>query len=270
MRSRVCRGEVVNPANVDAQNLPVMIASYLSACQATEAPAQPSPLPCEELRGTKVFAGGMHFAGTDRYYAETALHKGGVMRVVEREREKLTYEDAGWVVRSNGRTYASQLLGLSKFQTSDDGRSAVVNATLGLVRQDQLTPVRFVVLRLLNLTLFRSLLLGNWVRRFLISRLITSTEPSPISLQRELRFLDDRIDIHDTLRLTAPLTVDRLELARSFTGIHMGSAKYFHPSEMLPFDTPPTSGLGERLTRERSCELRFSVALGGGSGSAKR
>ncbi len=264
MRARLCHAEVVTPANVDAQNLPVMLASFLSACQATEPPLETSPLPCEDLRGAKVFVSGTHVAGTDSYYSVAALHKGGVIRVAARDRQLLAYDDAGWVAQSNGRTYASQLLGLSKFQSADDGRSAVVRASFGLVRQDQLTPVRFVVLRLLNLTVFRSLVLGNWVRRFLISRLITSTKPAPITLQRELCFLEDRVEVHDTLRLSAPLVIDRLELVRAFTGIHMGSAKYFHPSEMLTIDMPATAGLGERLTREHSCELRFAVVFDNG------
>lgn len=263
MRSRLCNGEVVTPATVDAQNLPVMVASYLSACQAVGAPREVSPLPCEQLRGASAFAGGMHVTGTDSYYSISALHKGGVMRVVGREQRRLVYEDAGWVVRANGRTYASQLLGLSRFQTSADCRSVRVSASFGLVRQDQLTPGRFVVLRLLNLTVFRSLLLGNWVRRFLISRLITSTQAAPMILERDVRFLDDRIEVHDTLRLSAPWTIERLDLARSFTGIHMGSAKYFHPSEMLTLDVPSTGGLSERLTRERSCEVRFAILLRG-------
>jgi hypothetical protein len=262
MRARLCHGEVVTPANVDAQNLPVMLASYLSACQATEPALATSPLPCEDLRGAKVFLSGTHVAGTDRYYAVAALQKGGVIRVVERHRQRLAYDDAGWIAQSNGRTYASQLLGLSKFQSTDSGRAAVVRASFGLVRQDQLTPVRFVVLRLLNLTVFRSLVLGNWVRRFLISRLITSTAPAPISLERELRFLDDRVEVHDTLRLSAALTIDSLDLVRAFTGIHMGSAKYFHPSEMMAIDMPSTAGLAESLTRSRSCELRFAVVFG--------
>ncbi len=261
MRARLCHGEVVTPAAVDAQNLPVMLASYLSACQATEPALETSPLPCEDLRGAKVFASGTHVAGTDRYYSVAALHKGGVIRIVERDRQRLAYDDAGWVAQNNGRTYASQLLGLSKFQSADDGRTAVVRASFGLVRQDQLTPVRFVILRLLNLTVFRSLVLGNWVRRFLISRLITSSAPVPISIERELRFLEDRVEVHDTLRLGAPLVMDKLELVRAFTGIHMGSAKYFHPSEMLAIDMPSTAGLAERLTRERSCELRFAVVF---------
>lgn len=265
MRARLCHGEVVTPANVDAQNLPVMLASYLSACQATEPALATSPLPCEDMRGARVFVSGTHVAGTDRYYSVAALQKGGVLRVVERDRQRLAYDDAGWVVHSDGRTYASQMLGLSTFQSSDDGRSAVVRASFGLVRQDQLTPVRFVILRLLNLTVFRSLVLGNWVRRFLISRLITSTASAPISLERELRFLEDRIEVHDTLRLGAPLKIDSLELVRAFTGIHMGSAKYFHPSEMLAIAMPSTAGLGERLTRHQSCELRFVIEFAEGA-----
>ncbi|HJU74391.1 MAG TPA: hypothetical protein VJ717_11650 [Gemmatimonadaceae bacterium] len=258
MRARLQRAEVVTPETVDAQNLPVMLGSYLTACQANDTPRPPQPLPCETLRGHTAFSQGMHASGTDQYYAVAALHKGGLMRVVERARQQLVYEDAGWIARSEGRTYASQLLGLSEFQTAAGG-AVSIRARFGLVRQEQLTPWRFVLLRLLNLTVFRSLLLGNLVRRLLIARLITSAVPGPIVLTRHIRFSDSRIDVHDALRLTEPLRIDMLELARSFTGIHMGSAKYFHPSDALSLVAPSTAGLAQRLTREQQCELRYTI-----------
>lgn len=263
MRARVTRGEVVNPRNVDLQNLPVMLGSYLAACQVVEPPLDAPPLPCETQRGSRTYAAGMHTAGTERYYAVAALHKGGIMRVVDRAHERLVYEDAGWVARGQGQTYASQLLGLSRFEAADG--SVAVRASFGLVRQEQLTPARFVILRLLNLTVFRSLMLGNWVRRILIARLITSVAPAGIALERRLRFAADRIDVHDTLRLTGDLRIDTVELTRSFTGIHMGSAKYFHPSEAVDLPMPRTAGLAARLMRERQCELRYSIVWAGDS-----
>jgi hypothetical protein len=259
MRARVTRGEVVNPTNVDLQNLPVMLGSYLTACQIVEPPLAAAPLPCELQRGSRTFAAGMHSVGTDRYYAVSALHKGGILRVAERG-ERLAYEDAGWIARSGAQTYASQMLGLSRF-AAEGSDSVVVSASFGLVRQEQLTPARFVVLRLLNLTVFRSLTLGNWVRRMLIARLITNVEPAGIALERRLRFAENRIDVHDRLRLTGELNVDALELTRSFTGIHMGSAKYFHPSEATSLPMPDTSGLADTLNRERQCELRYAIVF---------
>jgi hypothetical protein len=240
-----------------------MLGSYLAACQVLEPPRDAPALPCETLRSNKTYAAGMHTSGTERYYAVAALHKGGIMRVADRAQERLVYEDAGWVAHGNAQTYASQLLGLSRFEAADGG--AVVRANFGIVRQEQLTPTRFVILRLLNLTVFRSLMLGSWVRRILIARLITSVEPAGIALERRLRFAADRIDVHDTLRLTGDLRIDTLELTRSFTSIHMGSAKYFHPSEAIDLPLPRTTGLAARLMRERQCELQYAIVWAGDS-----
>lgn len=262
MRDRLTSAEVVTPAIVDAQNLPVMLGSYLTACQASDPPASSLPLPCVALRGGKSFGAGLYVSGSSRYYAIAGLHKGGVLRVVDRRDERLAYEDAGWVLRSAGKTYASQFLGLSQFEGDESAGRAHVRARLGLVRQEQLTPARFVLLRLLNLTLFRSLTLGNWVRRILIGRLITSVSPAPVSLERRLHFSEDRIDVHDTLRCAQPLTVDSLGLQRSFTAIHMGSAKYFHPSEGAAIAMPPSEDLAARLSRDGKCELRFAIVFG--------
>lgn len=262
MCARLARGEVVTPANVDSHNAYVVNLSYLHACSVTTSALAPAALPCESLRGERHFESGLLVAGTESYYAVFAMQKGGVCRVHARATGELAYEDAGSVLRSGENTYASQMLGLSRFgERSDEGADVITRARFGLVRQEQLTPFRFVVLRLLNLTLFRSAALGNWIRRAVIERLITATAEAPVSLERRVRFLDDRIEIHDTIRLKSPLAVDALSLARGFTGIHMGSAKYFHASQTARIETPSTAGLAERLTRERACELRFSVNL---------
>ena len=261
MRTRLARCEVVTPANVDAHNAYVVNLSYLHACAVTPSPLAPAAPPCESLRGERRFECGLVVVGTDTYYAVFAMQKGGVCRVHARATGELVYEDAGWVLQSGKRTYASQLLGLSRLEKGDEDGSAITRARFGLVRQEQLTPLRFVVLRLLNLTLFRSVALGNWIRRAVIERLITFAAEAPVSLERRVQFLEDRIEVHDTLRLESPLAVDALSLARGFTGIHMGSAKYFHASETARIEAPSTAGLAERLTRERACELRFSVNL---------
>jgi hypothetical protein len=259
MRERLDLAEVVTPHTVDAQNLPVMLGSYLAACQVPGAPLAAAPLPCMELRGVRAFEGGMIAAGRERYYALGALHKGATLRVVARDTHRVVHEDAGWVARCDGVTYASQMLGLSAWRRTDaDG--AASRTPFGLVRQEQITPARFVLLRILNLTLFRSITLGAWVRRVLIGRLITRVEAGPLTLERRLRFTEEAVQVHDTIHLTGNAHVESIELARSFTGIHMGSSKYFHPSEGEPLALPATQELAAQLNRGRVGEVQFTIA----------
>ena len=91
-----------------------------------------------------------------------------------------------------------------------------------------------------------------------------SDEDVPLSKRDALREMKKiRAKYFGTMRNTEIRQIGITKL-RAFTGIHMGSAKYFHPSEMMAIEMPATAGLAERLTRERSCELRFCIVFDAG------
>jgi hypothetical protein len=132
------------------------------------------------------------------------------------------------------------------------------------VQPDAATPARFLLFRLASLTLFRSVLLGAWLRRQIVARLITASRKGPLHLQRRIRFGDNEIAFSDRLEMERPAPVAAAELLRSFTAIHMGSARYFHPSDLEETLLPDTSGIARELEARgsASCEfrLRFSAA----------
>ena len=231
MRGRLARGEVVTPANVDAHNAYVVNLSYLHSCSVTTRPKAAAPLPCDVLRGERLLSSGLLVAGADAYYAVFALSKGGACRVHARASGELAHEDAGWVLRDARGLHASQL-SRSKFARLPSGEYETRGA-LGVVQQEQLTPFRFLVLRALNLTLFRSEALGRWIRRRVIERLITRVPASPHRFARRVKLGPDVIELIDSLESPLGTAVASAELARDFTAIHMGSAKYFHASSLL-------------------------------------
>jgi hypothetical protein len=55
------------------------------------------------------------------------------------------------------------------------------------------------------------------------------------------------------------MAVSALELARSFTAIHMGSARYYHPQELEVTPLPDTRTLFRDLAagRAATCEFRL-------------
>jgi hypothetical protein len=126
------------------------------------------------------------------------------------------------------------------------------------------TPAKFILLRLLNLTLFRSLLLGQWLRTRIVARLILARRMGPLTLCRTLAFHADAIEFHDELTLVRPVRVDEVALPREFTGIHMGSAKYFHPSQLESLPSPPVEGMAQALGRGRA-ENAFKLVFAPGA-----
>ena len=200
-------------------------------------------------------------AGARNYYAVVSAARGGVCRIFNKRTKTIAYEDAGYLVRAGGRRWTSQKIGMGRrVHTSIDGQLACATA-LAEVTQEMLTPTKFIVLRLLNLTLFRNPALGRWLRRWIIARLITSKRTGPLRLTRSIIFKSDEIRFRDRLELSGTIRVEEVCLPRSFTAVHMGSAKYFHPSELTDVLQVPVSGMAGELNQSRESSREFTMRL---------
>jgi hypothetical protein len=162
-------------------------------------------------------------------------------------------------VSAGPRRFASQLIGLGRRIQTPRANEVACTAVLAEVRQYLPTPAKFIVLRVLNLTLFRIATLGNWMRRLIVARLITAKRPGPLRLNRSVTFAATEIRFSDRLEITRPLKVEAVDLPRSFTGIHMGSAKYFCPSELEPTPQAPVDGMVHDLDRSRAAQCEFTL-----------
>jgi hypothetical protein len=265
LRDRLVRANVVTPASTDAQNLGVVAYTYLDACLAPSVSEAAELLPFQTLDGTRRFPhGGLTIVSNEAYYAVVNTRKGGVCRVFDKARERVVHEDAGYVAEIRGRRYVSQLSGLSRDGAAEQTDAVVSEATFGEVRQVLPTPTNWMLLRILNLTVFRSLSLGAWVRKRILARLILGRKPGPIRLTRSLTFGVREIRVQDRLTTTRGTRVDRLDLARNFSAIHMGSAKYFHASALEDVPLPPLGDAADRLTREGEALVSFAIAVSPG------
>lgn len=249
MRQRLAHGNVLTPDASDMENVAPLLYAYLEACLGPPIPAGDGPaLPNESLTGVHRFPqSGLVVSGSPCYYAVVNTVKGGVCRIFSKELAAVSYEDAGYCARSEHALLTSQIIGLGS--DLESGHTGVVCCRTDFAEacQELLTPVKLILLRVLNLTLFRSITIGGWVRRKILARLILRKRIAPMRLRRRLEFFRDSVCIDDCLEIAGRLPLHSLELARSFTGIHMGSAKYFQSAEMLPSVTPDCSGLLHEL-----------------------
>lgn len=263
MRQRLTQGNVLTPDASDMENLASLLYAYLEGCLGPPTPAgNVPPLPCESLNGVHRFQHcGIVVSGSPSYYAVVNTAKGGVCRIFSKEPAAVTYEDAGYCARSKDKLLTSQIIGLGG--EVDSGQTDVVCCQTDFAEacQEMLTPVKFILLRILNLTAFRSIHLGGWIRRRILARLILKKRIVPLRLRRRLLFFPDAVQIHDCVESTGGLPLQSLDLTRSFTGIHMGSAKYFHPAEIRSKVTFDSSGLLDGLKKDGQgtvmCTIRF-------------
>jgi len=261
---RLADGNVVTPARCDDDNLPLLTWSYaVAASHARPRTTAVTPLPCERVDLTRFFEDSrVIVASTQHYYAVANLAKGGVVRVFDRARGSLSYEDGGYLLGASGREWSSQLPGEAPSVASDSAGSWTVAARLGAVKRTRLTPAKFLLLRCLNLTVFRSVRLGAIVRRMIIAKLITGREPGRWTLRRTIVLAADRVILRDEVVPAGATRVAWVSLERDLLPRHMGSAKYFHAHELATGSLPALDGWAEALSAGRPASLAQEIEFG--------
>lgn len=266
LRARLDARNVVTPATTDLENLPTLVHSYLEAaraCAQRERVPDEGPLPAASLEGVVRFPdSGVTVAGTRFYYAVTNTSKGGVFRLFDKQSASLVADDAGLVLQSQGKRWSSQLLGCGTAVPAQHPDAVSSSARFARVKRITLTPLPFLVLRLLNLTIFRSHALGSLVRRRIIERLITKPDASgAFTLERSVRFLPDRVEVIDRLGASRPDTLEQLWRTRGFVAIHMGSANYFSSHEATAVLSPDPASLRDACRRTGQGIQRFAFVF---------
>lgn len=267
MRPRLELGNVVTVRNVDAHNLPTLMASYCIAVEAiTNSPELPlaSPLPCDATQPLRVFSeSGLVVAGTPHYRAVANLRKGGMLVVFDRDSGRILHEDAGYVIQATGHDWTTALIA-SPDKVEQSATHVQITASFLRANREVLTPFKFLILRALNLTLFRSVWLGALIRNMIISQIITGRKVGPYRVTRRIDFADDHVTVHDEIVADAAASVTGVYRPRTYQAQHMGSARYFHPRELVSIATTLSEAPGElaaQLRKAARLSLQFVVSI---------
>lgn len=230
MRVSISHRTVVTLDAVDASNLVPMFNSYCwaVACLAQrgrDEAAGDRDVPCRSrspFRRSFPHAGLMVDRGAD-HYTVVSWHKGGVCYHFGPMGERTI--DAGVLaVAPDGTRYSSQSYQPGNAVREEAGEIAV-DAAMVAVRSRLPTPAQFVVLRLLSLTVMRSRVVGDAVKRVLVWLLVTRQRKSRAVNRRTIR-LGPAIAIHDQWR-AGDHRLTRVPLDRPFSAIHMASQGYW-------------------------------------------
>lgn len=164
---------------------------------------------------------------------------GGVVVVYGRQGDawRLLYEDSGYLLflADASQAWISRLP-QSGFLAEAASDRFVIRANFFQSRHEEVTPGRFLVLRLLNLTVLRSRWLGDWFRKLVVGRLVLARKSLPLSLRREIILREEEISVCDRIedgrRNLSPGRRGRLFRGRRLTGLHMASSRYFQEQEL--------------------------------------
>lgn len=232
-RDAIKRQRVVTLATIDDPNLAPNFNAYCQAAAEFDrrtpvASASPAPLPCEL---TEPFRRNFPDASIvidngPTHYTVISIAKGGAF-VHCRKDSSPALIDPGRCGSNGKRRFSTQALRKTNTcEIADDSIS--VTAPFVETISERPSPLKFIILRVLALTVFHHRPWTEWIKRALVRRLITGQKlPGPTNCRKiifgpNLRVIDQASANHGMELISPP---------RPFTAIHMASAGYWQAGD---------------------------------------
>jgi len=226
----VSRGRSVGLADMDMGNLSPLLSNYVLDRQALLKVERPKvvELPWQMRKVQEYFPeAGLLVHGNEDYYTVLSLANGGVIKVFDKKKRALLWDDSGYVGRVIGGGLITTQKTLLNRRCQVNGNEVELECYFYKMPCAQPNSLSFVLLRLLSLSLLRSVRLGNIFKKALVKMLISPDGRQPVKLLRRVRFEKLRVVVEDELTKSSRLKLDWLKMGRRFLGIHMASAGYF-------------------------------------------
>lgn len=183
-----------------------------------------------------------HFSNSFRkYYADSGLliindvckhfivnvKKGGAFRVFDKKTSR-THSDSGVLIKSNGQWYTSGWLS-TKGQYNISDNEITIQGNMWKVPDKALTTVRYILLRLFQLTFGRSSIISLWMKERLRDLLITKTKPSDITYNRLIMLegdVDDLLKVTDSVQ-SPSAEISAISVFAKDTQVYVPSSRYY-------------------------------------------
>ncbi|HEX7555891.1 MAG TPA: hypothetical protein VF338_04650, partial [Leptolinea sp.] len=241
MMTSIRQGHTVTLLDIDMGNLAPLLQSTLLALDVVSknTERQSETLPCEHPSVRKDFQGaGLSIRSTKTYYAIVGIANGGVVKVFQKPNGALLYDDGGYSGKlKNGRFISSQMTIMDHPHKTDKDFISI-DATFYEMLRSMPTPFQFTLLRILNLTLMRSIWIGNMIKALLVNLLIQGERRVPLRLERTIKFDETSIEIVDHIVSESKINLQYLGCGFPFTSIHMASARYFQGQSLKSIICP--------------------------------
>jgi len=261
MARSIMENRTITVDTVDIGNLAPLLSSttlLLDILNTSDMPESITPdLPWQQENQICDFPeAGLYARSTARHYAILGVSNGGVLKIFDRQAQVVLLNDGGYVGENErGLVITTQITELNKncLATAD---VIEVQAPFFRMLHASPTPFQFILLRVLNLTLMRSLWLGNRVKDLLVRRLISGKHQVPLYLIRKITFFSDYIEIEDRFSTESALRLHWLKSGVPFVAIHMASARYFQGFTAEPQQEQPQNIDVSQFTSEGFVQIR--------------
>lgn len=235
-RNIISEGKLVSLDSLDDENLIRLSTNYLLASQYVEQYDEEDSrhllLPFNNSKVEKDFnETGIVIRGNYRYYSIVNFKKGGIIKVYDKIRNMLTYEDNGYFLKI-GNTIITNQIAQNTMLVADKSEVRFENnfyEALG----EMLTPAKNILLRILALTFFRSLSVTNLFRRLLVKKAFTGKRKYNVHLKRTVKYLENSIIIEDKITKGKDLYINMHLTGRKTYAVKMASSNYHSDKDLV-------------------------------------
>lgn len=169
---------------------------------------------------------GLHIRGNAAGYTVVNAAKGGAFLHSDRATGEVTV-NGGVVARDPQGSYFSTQTFRRDQKAEIEANQIVVIAPFTRMHHQRPTPWQFVILRLLNLTVMRSLRIGDLIKRLLVKLLITGGRPLKSTVRRTITWSEKGPEVHDDWQLARGEKLSPVKVNGDFSAIHMASKGYW-------------------------------------------
>ena len=161
-----------------------------------------------------------------------ALNKGGVFKLFRDG--QLILSDTGVSLRVRRGTRLKTAVGhlIDDYERNIEKDEISVRGTMGWAKEKRMTPVRLIVLRMINLTFGH--VAPNLIRALLQRLLITGKETAPFRFARKLQWDGSHWKIVDRIEAESWRGVEAAAVAPDETSIYVAMSRTFHRDQLQP------------------------------------
>lgn len=234
MRNSIQGFKVVTLVCMDDPNLIPMFNAYCFAATSKNLIAESINIPCQSTKvWQKTFTKAGLLIGKGReHYTIISLHKGGVCYHFNKLE---TMINTGIIVENPaGDRFSTQAYQPQQHWEIKDNH-IIINTPLTSLTRIMPTPFKFLILRLLCLTLMRVNSLNKIIKLSLVKLLITNKKSIPVFNIRTIK-LGNKIEITDNLQQNHNEQFKILSGINNYSSIHMASQGYWQIQDEYQYD----------------------------------
>lgn len=233
MREAVGTASAAGLRSVDAYNYFPFLNNLVFAHVASEARTKMAEHdPPEQANGVVWFPkAGLARVRKEAYDAYIGARKGGVLKVFDRRRGALVYNDCGYLGRMKSKKLCSNQYEDLEREAEVDAHGITVRGRFVQLSKPIMSPLKFMAFRAFNMTAGQVPQLAFWMKNVLVKALIYKKKELDLFFVRKVTLDETSIVVRDVLSGDAS-SLAELRWEPQFTTIHMGSSRYYVPNEL--------------------------------------